>query len=299
MSPLSHAQAHELIQRSVDGLLQATEQRQLEQHLIGCAECRAYASQLSALETGLRATMLAHWPQADLSSPAKSDLVKNLQKQFGNGAPPPPAAPLAGGLKWLLLLLVPLLAFGVWKLLPQAGSFPLAETPTATPSATNTATVTSSPTASQTLTSTPVQQILVAIPVQNVNCREGNGSAFDIADTLFENEQYSPNARGRDNLWVRFLGPVTQVQCWVFVENLQLLLSEEPVQIVDLSETILPFADYPPTPTPSPTPTFTPESATNTPVPQCSDGIDNDNDGTVDYGRDKNCANPNDDNEAN
>lgn len=294
MSPLSHLQARELIQRSVDGLLQASQQRQLEQHLAGCVECRAYAGQLSALEAGLRAAMLAHWPQGSLSSPARNDLVKKLQSEFGKGAPPP-AGPLAGGLKWLLLLLVPLLALGIWTLLPQAGFAPAA---TGTPTVSSSPTPSITPSASQTLTPSPAVQILVAIPVQNVNCREGNGSVFDIADTLYEAEHYTPNARGRDNLWVRFPGPVTQVQCWVFVDNLDLLLNDHPVQIVNLSEAILPFTEYPPTPTPSPTPTFTPESATDTPVPQCSDGIDNDGDRTVDYGRDKDCTSAGDDDES-
>jgi hypothetical protein len=294
MSPLSHTQARELIQRSVDGLLQASQQRQLEQHLAGCAECRAYADQLTALEVGMRAAMLAHWPQGSLSSPAKNDLVKKLQSEFGKGAPPP-AGPLAGGLKWLLLLLVPLLAFGIWTLLPQAALAPAA---TSTPTASSSPSASATPTASQTHTPSPVAQFLVAVPAQNVNCREGNGSIFDIADTLYEAERYTPNARGRDNLWVRFVGPVTQVQCWVFIENLELLLNEEPVQIVDLSEAILPFADYPPTPTPSPTPTFTPESATDTPIPQCSDGIDNDSDRNVDFPVDKDCTSANDDDES-
>lgn len=295
MSPLSHLQARELLQRAADGLLQATQQRQLEQHLAGCAECRAYADELSALETGLRAAMLTHWPQGNLPSPAKNDLVKKLQSEFGKGTPPP-AGPLAGSLKWLLLLLVPLLAFGIWTLLPQAGFAPFG--PTSTSTATGTPTASTSPTAGLTLTPTPAEQILVAVPIQNVNCREGNGSVFDIADTLYEAERYTPNARGRDNLWVRFVGPVTQIQCWAFIENLDLFLNEEPVQIVDLSESILPFADYPPTPTPSPTPTFTPESATDTPIPQCADGKDNDGDRNIDFPVDKDCSNSSDDDES-
>lgn len=148
------------------------------------------------------------------------------------------------------------------------------------------------------------EDVLVAIPSQNVNCREGNSSQFDITDTLFMNEEYSPNARGFDNLWVRFLGPLSQVQCWVFIDNLQLLLNEEAVEIADVPEPFLPFAPYPATATPEPTATFTPEP---TRAPQCSDGIDNDGDGRIDFGNaaaiaggtaDRECSSPTDDNEA-
>jgi hypothetical protein len=146
------------------------------------------------------------------------------------------------------------------------------------------------------------EDVLVAIPTQNVNCRLGNSSEFDIVDTLFEGEQYTPEARGFDNLWVRFVGPVAQMDCWVFIDNLQLLLNEQPVDIVDAPEALLPFVAYPATPTPEPTATFTPE-----PPPQCSDSIDNDGDGRIDYGdaaaiaggtADRECTSPADDDEA-
>jgi hypothetical protein len=138
---------------------------------------------------------------------------------------------------------------------------------------------------------------LVAIPIQNVNCRYGNSNQFEIADTLFEGQAYRPDARGNDNLWVRFLGPVAQVQCWVFVDNLDLLLNDEIVELVNVTEALLPYASYPATTTPSPTPTFAPEpSATAAPRPQCDDGIDNDGDGDIDMA-DGRCLSPDDDSE--
>lgn len=145
------------------------------------------------------------------------------------------------------------------------------------------------------------EDVLIAIPSQNANCREGNSNQFDISDTLFMGMEYMPNARGFDNLWVLFTGPATGVQCWVFIENLDLFLNEQLIEIVDVPESILPFAGYPLFPTPTPTATFTPE-----PVPQCSDGIDNDGDGLIDYRvsatgahvGDRECTSPTDDDES-
>lgn len=146
-------------------------------------------------------------------------------------------------------------------------------------------------------TPTPGEDTLMAIPIQDVNCREGNSNQFDIADTLFEGEEYIPQGRGFDNLWVRFAGPATSVNCWVFVENLTMLLNDVDTALADIPESILPYLNYPPTATP----TFTPEPSstpTPTPAPECSDGIDNDGDGDTDYPNDGRCLSPGDNSES-
>jgi len=146
-------------------------------------------------------------------------------------------------------------------------------------------------------TPTPGEDTLVAIPIQDVNCREGNGNQFDITDTLFKGEQYIPQGRGFDNLWVRFAGPATNVNCWVFVQNLTMLLNDVETALADIPESILPYLTYPPTATP----TFTPEPSstpTPTPAPECSDGIDNDGDGDTDYPNDGRCLSPDDNSES-
>jgi hypothetical protein len=146
-----------------------------------------------------------------------------------------------------------------------------------------------------TTTPQPPDEVLVAIPIQNVNCREGNSNQFEVADTLHEGAEYQPTGRGADNLWVRFNGPVTNTVCWVYFENLDFLLDGESVPLEEISEGLLPFAAYPPLPTPSPTATtFTPEAYT----PQCSDGIDNDGDRRLDLD-DRECSGANDNDEAN
>jgi hypothetical protein len=141
---------------------------------------------------------------------------------------------------------------------------------------------------------TPGAAMLVAVPQQNANCRVGpSGTYFDIVDTLFAGSEYKPIGRGADNLWVLFAGPAYAGECWVFIDSLDLLLDEDLVAIGELSETQLPFVDYPPIPTASPTATFTPE-----PVRQCSDGVDNDGDRFTDLA-DAECGGPNDNDELN
>ena len=152
-----------------------------------------------------------------------------------------------------------------------------------------------------TATPTPSYQVLIAVPSQNVNCRQGPSSTlFESVDILFMDMEYVPLARGRDNAWVLFDGPDYDGNCWVFAENLDFFLNEEPIDLVDISEELLPFAAYPDIPTPTPTPTFTPTpNPTFTPTPfrpQCSDGIDNDGDGDIDMA-DGRCVDANDNSE--
>jgi hypothetical protein len=288
---LNHTQAREWLELAADGLLDAARQSQLDAHLAGCPECQAYAAELAALEGLLGETLQTRWGQPKLPKKFEQELTKK------HGGPTAPA----GGAPWLPLLgglgLLALLAALLWGRLPAAGS-EVTATATLAAVATQTPSATSSPTLTE--TATPAPLVLVAVPSQNANCREGNSNGFDIADTLFEGVEYTPIARGRDNLWVQFLGPVNGVKCWVYIVNLSLLINGELVAIQDVPESLLPFVAYPPTPTPSPTPTFTPEPLVvqTTTVPECSDGADNDKDGRIDYPRDSSCVDANDNDES-
>lgn len=310
MSPLSHHQARQWIEQAADGLLNPEQQKQLEDHLKGCAECRAYADHLQQLEQALRATLAANLGQPSLPPQAVSDLVASLQENASSGGGsdgggPPSGLPKIFGILLAVVLAALGLFYGPSLLVGGAPSATPTDAEESAPVATETATATATATLTASPTPTPIELVLLAVPVQNVNCRVGNSSQFDIEDTLFEGEEYSPNARGSDNLWVRFRGPVTEVQCWVFVDNLMLLVNGEDTPIEEIPETLLPFMPYPPTPTPPPTSTFTPEpSETAATLPECSDGIDNDGDGRIDYGSaagrnaDQECSSPSDDNEA-
>jgi hypothetical protein len=144
-------------------------------------------------------------------------------------------------------------------------------------------------------TYTPFVTTLVAIPTQNANCRLGNSaSVFDIADTLYAGEQYTPVGRGPDNLWLAFIGPTYAARCWVYVDTLTLLFNGEETDPENIPEGFLPVILYPP----RPTPTFTPEPVEPEPqeppppdLPACSDGIDNDGDGLIDMA-DGRCLTP-------
>jgi hypothetical protein len=148
----------------------------------------------------------------------------------------------------------------------------------------------------------PEDLLLIAIPSQNTNCRLGNSSTyFDIADTLFEGDEYSPAARGQDNLWLYVPGPVYGSNCWAYIESIELFLNGELVAIEDVPLEILPVVPYPPLPTATPTPTLeptaTPEPTATERLPECSDGIDNDGDGDIDMS-DGRCLSPDDDSES-
>lgn len=272
MKALTHAQVHLLIEKAADGLLTASEQRALENHLQGCAECRAYAAEFAALEAALGTVLNERWGKPQLSKSSEAEMVKALQAQYPPSAGAPPKPP--GGFPTLPILfgigLLGLLSFGLFWLASAIG-FPLTSaTPTPSLTASSTATPSSTSSSTATLTSSPTSSptvlILIAIPKQNVNCRLGNSSMFDIADTLFEGEEYTPIARGYDNLWVQFRGPVTNVKCWVFVDYIDLLINDQKTPIEEVPESLLPFVAYPP----APTATFTPRperTATFTPSP--------------------------------
>jgi len=309
MKALNHSEARQLIEQAADGLLTASEQRALESHLKGCADCRAYSAEFAALEAALGATLLERWGQPKLGKTGEAELVKALQQQFSpsDGSLPPKGG--GGSIPWLpIALTVAALALmaglatpgiinwtaGITETLTPTPVTPTGITPTKTPTPVTPTGVT------PTKTPTPYFLVLIAIPDRNANCREGNGNAFDIADTLFEGVEYTPIARGRDNLWVQFMAPVNLTKCWAYIENIDLLINNGITPIEEVPESLLPYAPYPPTLTPTFTASPEPIEPSDTPTaatrPQCSDGIDNDQDGAVD-GRDKDCKDSQDNNE--
>ena len=85
---------------------------------------------------------------------------------------------------------------------------------------------------------------LVVVPLSDTNCRLGNSTAFDIADTLFAGVEYSPIARGTDNLWLQFEGPATGQKCWAYAEGMA-DVDGNPVNLTDIPTDALPIAAYP------------------------------------------------------
>ena len=70
---LSHRQAFELLQRSIDGPLDAGERSELESHLASCAECQTNA----ALGGQLEEQALAHRPKA---LPSRKEIERTIRK---------------------------------------------------------------------------------------------------------------------------------------------------------------------------------------------------------------------------
>ncbi|MBX3045959.1 MAG: hypothetical protein KF698_03065 [Anaerolineales bacterium] len=132
------------------------------------------------------------------------------------------------------------------------------------------------------------------VTINNANCRLGpSATHFDIVDTLYAGQSYKPIGIGPDLLWLLFRGPVYGGNCWVFVQNLEITCREQTATLTDLGRCQLPVVRYPALPTA--TPTRVPPTAT--PMPQCSDGLDNDGDGYVDL-QDRECKDASDNDES-
>lgn len=161
------------------------------------------------------------------------------------------------------------------------------------------------------------------VPTRNLNCRYFCSTQSDIADTLFEGIQYIPIGWDPLSLHFAFRGPVTGSVCFApplsgNTSFMALDLGGEALSSQDfdlLTLAVIPRWTCPDLPTPTPEATDVPDDRepdepTDTPepaLPQCSDGIDNDGDGRIDYGdaaaiaggtADRECSSPDDDNEA-
>jgi hypothetical protein len=133
----------------------------------------------------------------------------------------------------------------------------------------------------------PVSMAAMAHPDQDYNCREAPNGNARILDTLFEGESYELRGRDGSNNWIFLRGPNGRL-CWAFIGSMTFTHDGEEAELADipidwLSIILTPSA----TPTPSPDtsgggsqPTVT---ASKVSVPQCSDGVDNDGDGAIDY----------------
>ncbi len=139
-----------------------------------------------------------------------------------------------------------------------------------------------------------------AVPIENANCRLGDTLQHKNVATLFMGKPYKVIAVHPQFMYVRVHEPASDVDCWVWTDLIMLGFGEKvitPEELKDHVPVILP--------PPVATPTFTPEpdGPTATPAPQCSDGIDNDGDGLIDYNPtgagDPQCRNANDNDETN
>lgn len=121
---LSHEQARKLIHIQVSNALTKHEQAQLEQHLVGCAECRVY----QANSLTLRESLQRRWPTSHRAEHDLAGVLARLEKP-GRVIPIPQFA--MGALAVLAIVLVGLYAILNLSPVPEPS---LAELPTFTPS---------------------------------------------------------------------------------------------------------------------------------------------------------------------
>lgn len=139
---------------------------------------------------------------------------------------------------------------------------------------------------------------------QDTNCRASDYTASKNLETLFEGEQAEVLAVNPEGTHVLIKQPSFSVSCWVWLGLVDLMQGDSPLDPSLLRQGFH-VQDPPPIPSDTPTPVPPEEEEEDTtptptlvPVPQCSDGIDNDGDKRID-GRDLQCKGANDNSEAN
>jgi hypothetical protein len=162
-------------------------------------------------------------------------------------------------------------------------------------------------------TPTPVSMAAMAHPDQDYNCREAPNGNARILDTLFEGESYELRGRDGSNNWIFLRGPNGRL-CWAFIGSMTFTHDGEEADLADIPVDWLSII-LTPSVTPSPTqasnqgnnPTQASNPTATNPLPQCSDGLDNDGDGATDYvapstagasSGDPQCSGPNDNDES-
>ena len=95
-------------------------------------------------------------------------------------------------------------------------------------------------------TFTPLAEIIpekvLVVGLKNGNCREGGGNEYEIVDSLMKDQSAEAIAMSEDGFYVKIIGPNWKVECWVWIELVQ-------VEQGDLKS--LPVQPYPPAPNPA------------------------------------------------
>jgi len=77
--PITHEEAHKLIQFSLDKVLAPQEKNRLQVHLNDCVECRAFADEIKGLENLLLPVMMKQWAVKPV--PLSIESVTNKRKR--------------------------------------------------------------------------------------------------------------------------------------------------------------------------------------------------------------------------
>lgn len=147
--------------------------------------------------------------------------------------------------------------------------------------------------------------LISIVPTRDINCRYYCTSQSNIADTLLEGVEYLPIGWDPTTGYLAFLGPSFGELCFAppLAEGTQLMALNVGGQAASTDAFTADLIEIISCPLFStPVPTLDPDEgdadeATEPSLPQCSDRVDNDNDGLVDLS-DRECRDANDDNEA-
>jgi hypothetical protein len=128
--PLTHEQAHKLIQLKMDRMLSADELEALSSHVRGCRGCQNYANEVNEVEVLLRAVMKSQWNVRPIPFPIPA---------LGGRSTKTHATPLLTIRKAALSLVFVALFFSAWQFVTSGPSVSsrmhLSVPPVPTPSA--------------------------------------------------------------------------------------------------------------------------------------------------------------------
>lgn len=114
------------------------------------------------------------------------------------------------------------------------------------------------------------------VALKDANCRAGDTSAHRNIGTLLKDQKAFILAVNPAATHVQIREPNFNVLCWVWLDLADLFVGDQPLEPHDLLTMVDVITIPPVTPTPTPLPVKN---------PQCADGIDNDGDGYIDFGK--------------
>ena len=118
---LSHEQARKYLQIAADGFLEERQQSDLDRHLAGCAECRAYAHELAWLDARLSRSLQERWPDRSQTEADQINALEIIRSQSRSSQLKNSASTALRTLAWagLAVSLVILLTWSIRNLAPR------------------------------------------------------------------------------------------------------------------------------------------------------------------------------------
>ncbi len=107
------------------------------------------------------------------------------------------------------------------------------------------------PTATEESPPTVTSCVPNVVALQDVNCRTGPGSVYDVAGYLLEGEMGLIDGRTSDSSWWRIGNPDTSGTCWVWSSPVEAYCDPESVAVLEAPPSPTPAVDNDPPPAPS------------------------------------------------